>query len=110
MCKSNKDKLPIEITFESFQQSKIDDACLIDCRTAEEHEAGHLKGSVLFPLQHLSIRVDELEEFRDHSIYIYCRSGNRSGTFARYLRTIGFLKCQSISGGFEAFGESQDPC
>ena len=110
MCQCDADNLPIEITIESFHITRTHDSLLIDCRSEEEHEAGHLKDAVLFPLQQLSIRVSELEQYRDMSIIIYCRTGNRSGTFARYLRTIGFSKCQSISDGYETWGASEPTC
>ena len=110
MCPCEADNLPIKITFESFQIDPIHDVLLIDCRTEEEYEAGHLEGAILFPLQQLSVRVSELEKYRDTPIIIYCRTGNRSGTFARYLRTIGFAKCQSISEGYETWGDFKPTC
>ncbi len=94
--------LPIEISFEDSLQSK--EAIVIDCRTIEEYENGHLKESVHLPLQHLSIRIDDFPYQRDEYIYVYCRIGNRSETFALYLRSLGFLNCQSIAGGYELWG------
>ena len=43
----------------------------------------------------------------EDTIYVYCKSGNRSGTFTLYLRSLGYSKCQSIAGGFEEWGESE---
>jgi rhodanese-related sulfurtransferase len=62
---------------------------------------------VLLPMQHLSVRFQTLVQHLDEPVYIYCNSGNRSATFARYLRTLGHTNSQSISGGYEAWG---DPC
>ena len=107
MRKSNGESIPIEISIDEFRKTFDTDAILIDCRVAVEYEASHLESSKLLPLQQLSVRSHELEQFQHSSIYIYCRTGNRSCTFARYLRTIGFTKCQSIAGGFDEWGEGE---
>ena len=105
MCDCSIGTLPIEITFEEFKEVFDKDALLIDCRIAEEHEKNHIDSSILLPMQQLSVRIQELEQHVNSSIYIYCRTGNRSCTFARYRRTIGYAKSQSITGGFDTWGE-----
>ncbi len=110
MSDCEQSMVPIEITFEDFRASFNTEALLLDCRTAEEHEAGHLAEAMLFPLQQLSVRVSDLDKYRTASIFVYCKTGNRSATFARYLRTLGFFKCQSILGGYETWGETNHKC
>ncbi len=110
MCHASIRKVPLEISVDAFQAALSQGGLLIDCRTAEDYEEGHLKNAILFPLQHVSVRVQELEAYRNAPIIIYCNSGNRSGTFARYLRSIGFLKSQSICYGYETWGETNKPC
>jgi rhodanese-related sulfurtransferase len=110
MSDSQQSSVPIEITFDDFQSSFNPEALLLDCRTAEEHDDGHLDGAVLFPLQQLSVRVSDLDKYRTTCVFVYCKSGNRSLTFARYLRTLGFFKCQSILGGYETWGETNHKC
>ena len=94
--------LPIEISFEKI--SDKDGATVIDCRSVEEFEDGHLQDALSVPLQHLSVLVDYFPCNHDDHFFIYCNSGNRSCTFALYLRSIGFTKCQSIKGGYELIG------
>ncbi len=100
----------IELSYDEYQSVCTKNSLLLDCRTVEEYEEGHLKGALMFPLQHVTVRLEELEPFRNVSIYIYCKSGNRSCTLARYLRTLGFLKSQSICGGYEKWGEANTSC
>jgi rhodanese-related sulfurtransferase len=95
---------PIEISIEEIGARK--DVTIIDCRSVEEYEEGHLPNSLNIPLQHLSVLVDDFPCNFDDQFYVYCKTGNRSGTFAMYLRTIGYAKCQSISGGYELWGNS----
>jgi phage shock protein E len=110
MSRSSTNKIPIEISIDEYHTSCTKDTLLIDCRTVEEYEEGHLEGAMMLPLQHVTVRVQELEPYRKVSIFIYCKSGNRSSTLARYLRTVGFLKSQSISGGYETWGELNISC
>lgn len=100
------DKFPIEIDFSELptEINKL----IIDCRTQEKFEESHLDGAINIPLQHLSICADHLPCKKDDLIYVYCRTGNRSSTFATYLRSIGFCNCQSIKEGYESWGDSDN--
>ena len=102
---SNGTNLPIQITYKDALQQQ--NSVLIDCRTVEEFESGHLEDAINVPLQHLAICIDDLPCNCEDTIYVYCKSGNRSGTFALYLRSLGYTKCQSIEGGFEEWGEPE---
>ena len=95
--------VPIEIGFSKLSSSE--NPVIIDCRTQDKYDESHLKDAINIPLQHLSILADDLPCNKDDVIYVYCRTGNRSSTFATYLRSIGFYKCQSISEGYESWGD-----
>lgn len=99
-------QLPIEIGYTELSISN--DRVLIDCRPQDKFELSHLDGAINIPLQHLSIRTDDLPCNKDDVVYVYCRTGNRSTTFATYLRSMGFSKCQSITGGYELWGDSDN--
>ena len=95
---------PIEIAFNDVQ---TDGSCsIIDCRSAEEFESAHLEHAINIPLQHLSFQKDAFPCGKDDEFYVYCRTGNRSLTFVTYLRSIGYVNCQSILAGFESWGDS----
>tara|TARA_B100001750_G_C15171918_1_gene429687 strand:- start:218 stop:541 length:324 start_codon:yes stop_codon:yes gene_type:complete len=100
--------LPLEITFEEL--AKMREPIVIDCRKTDEFESGHLKKAVNVPLQHITIRKEDLPCSASDEIVVYCRTGNRSFTFATYLRSIGYLKCQSIQGGYESFSDKVTQC
>ena len=70
---------------------------LVDVRTPEEFDAGHIEGSVNIPLQELADRYDEFPQ--DMPIVVYCRSGNRSGTATEMLNAEGFDNVYDIDGG-----------
>ena len=75
------------------------DFVLVDCRTRDEWDAGHVEGAMLVPMQELSIRLADLREHEDKSIVVMCRSGQRSCTVATVLRAEGFSSVRFMSGG-----------
>ena len=57
-----------------------DDAIILDVRTAEEVEDGHIPNSThidIYMGQGFITEVNKLDKSKNY--YIYCRSGNRSG-------------------------------
>jgi len=72
-------------------------ARLIDVRTPGEFAAGHLPGAFNLPLQELPGRLGELGA-KDAPLVLYCRSGARSASAARSLRTAGFAAVRNLGG------------
>ena len=99
------DNAPWEVTPQAVQGllRQDTDFLLLDCRTAEEWEAGAIEGAVNLPLQQVSTRTEELDPHRCQPIITYCRNGRRSIIVAKYLRLAGFLHVRSMAGGFEAW-------
>jgi rhodanese-related sulfurtransferase len=78
-------------------------AYLLDARTATEYAAGHLKGA--HQLNWLdSAAFENGAKLLDKSktIYVYCRSGHRSGLAARYLAVRGY-NIVDMKGGYLAW-------
>ena len=70
---------------------------LVDLRTEEETASGMIEGAVNIPLDELRERLSEID--RNRTIYVYCRSGQRSYIGARILAGHGF-RARSLSGGY----------
>lgn len=51
---------------------------ILDVRTKEEYDNGHIPGAKLFPVQLLPMKLDELNEYKDKPVLVYCASGGRS--------------------------------
>lgn len=73
-------------------------AYLIDVRTPEEYEYGHVKGAKNIPLGEIRQRLDEIP--RDQDVYVYCGTSQRSYNAIMALQSRGFDNLYNISGSF----------
>ena len=72
---------------------------LLDIRTEEEFEEAHIENSINIPLQSLLYNIDELQDYNNKDIVIYCRSGHRSITACNLLSIEGFNKIYNLEKG-----------
>lgn len=70
---------------------------LIDVRTPEEYQSGHIPEAKLIPLQELPNRLAEID--KNKNVYVICHSGNRSRQAADILAKNGFPNIFNIKGG-----------
>ena len=74
------------------------DPLWIDVRTAEEYAAGHVSQSINIPYEEITDRVGEVTTDKDALIYVYCRSGRRSGIAMEALEKAGYSNVVNIGG------------
>lgn len=70
---------------------------IVDVRTPEEYNAGHIPNALLIPLQELEARIDEFSA--DEQYLIVCRSGNRSAQASEILTKNGMKHIYNMTGG-----------
>jgi phage shock protein E len=75
-----------------------DPPLLLDVRTREEWEAGHVPGAHAIPIGELAERASELEAFREHGVIAYCERGPRAERALDVLREAGFEKVGILDG------------
>ncbi|NIW45351.1 MAG: rhodanese-like domain-containing protein [Gammaproteobacteria bacterium] len=90
--------LPLEVSVQEAYRLREEGKFVLDVRTQEEWNSGHVPGATLIPLGELSNRLDEVPEGED--IVVICRSGNRSATARDILLGAGFSSVTSVAGGF----------
>lgn len=66
-------------------------AVLVDVRTAEEHAAAKLPGSINIPLHELPNRLRELPD-KARPVVVHCRSGGRSAQATQLLTRAGYTQ------------------
>ena len=73
-----------------------EDYVILDVRTQDEYNEGHLDKALLIPVDELEGRIDELD--KNNPIIVYCRSGARSNRAANILIENGFSKVYDMGG------------
>lgn len=73
---------------------------VIDVRTPEEFEAGHIEGALNINVKAAEF-VDEIQKLsKTDTLLVYCRSGRRSAYAAQVMVSFGFRKIYDLEGGF----------
>ena len=62
---------------------------VVDVRTQDEWNRGHLEGALHIEWQDILQLSSDIN--KDQKIYLYCRSGNRSGKATKILEDAGYI-------------------
>jgi phage shock protein E len=77
---------------------RAEEAFWIDVRTAEEYQAEHVSQAANIPYTEIAERIAEVTEDKDAPIYVYCRSGRRSGIAMEALNASGYTNVSNAGG------------
>ena len=75
---------------------------LLDIRTQDEFNQGHIKGALSIPYDEIETRYKELG-CRCKEIIVYCLKGENSQLATEFLIKSGFHRAKSLIGGIEAW-------
>ena len=71
---------------------------IIDARTQEEYDQGHIPGAILIPEYEIADRAEKELPDKDQLILVYCRSGRRSKIAAEELVKLGYTNVKEFGG------------
>ena len=74
------------------------EAIWIDVRSAEEYNTEHVDAAGNIPYTEISSRIGEVTGDKDALIYVYCRSGRRSGIARDTLAEAGYTNVINLGG------------
>lgn len=75
-----------------------DQVLIIDVRSEEEYNAGHIPHAINIFIDEMEGRFDEIEDYKDKPIILYCNTGNRSRKAAEILASNGFKDVTNAQG------------
>ena len=94
-----------ENTYEQITQIKAkeimdsgEEYILLDVRTKEEFDDGHIEGAILIPDFEIEERAETVLPDKDALILVYCRSGRRSKNAASILAALGYTNVKEFGG------------
>ena len=68
---------------------------IIDVRTEEEYESGHIEKAINIPYTEIESKVNY---DKNQAIAVYCRTGVRSSEAAKTLEKMGYTKIYDLGG------------
>lgn len=73
-----------------------DDTIILDVRTNEEYNNGHIKNALNIPLD--DIINEKIDIDKNKTILVYCQSGNRSQKASSKLVSLGYERIYNFGG------------
>lgn len=79
--------------------NEVDNLLILDVRRFSEFKSGKIPNSINIPVDDLEFELDELKEFKEKPILVYCKSGIRSSVACSLLEEEGFSNLYNLRGG-----------
>lgn len=99
-CKETKSEQIRVVTAEEMQNIlDLEEVQLIDVRTPEEFNDGHIKNAQNINFYSDTFEEDILKLDKSKPVILYCKSGRRSAACSEKLVEAGFVKIYDLKGG-----------
>ena len=99
---------PIELSVDEAAALRAAGALFVDVREPWEVAICSIEGSLSLPMSEIAERASELPS-REREVVVFCHKGMRSLQVAMWLRSQGFDKAASMTGGIEQWAHSIEP-
>jgi phage shock protein E len=63
---------------------------ILDVRTVQEYERGHLEGAVLVPYDRIANQIGSIVKTQSQKVFLYCRTSRRSKIAKETLNQLGY--------------------
>ena len=90
-------------------ESSTEKFFLLDVRSKEEYQSGHIKNSINIPHEELIEDINLISQYKNESLIVYCRSGVRAQLVIDKLLENDFKKIIDMNGDMLAWIESDLP-
>lgn len=78
---------------------------LIDVRTPEEFDAGHIKNAKNIDYMNSNFKSEIAKLDKSKPVYVYCQAGGRSAKAANMFVEAGFKDIHDLKGGYGSWKE-----
>ena len=82
---------------------KNKDTVILDVRDTKDYNKGHIENSINIPIDEVESRIDELKDYKDKEILIYCSVGRRSAQVAEILENSGYKDVSNTVDGVKEY-------
>jgi phage shock protein E len=88
----------LTILFSGYLWAEGKSSMVIDVRTQSEWDSGHLDKAIHLPLDAFESGIEALVKDKDVTVYLYCKSGNRSGKALKIMQNLGYTNAYNAGG------------
>jgi len=89
------------ISVEEFLSLDRENIFILDVRTKDEYDLGHIEGAVNIPVDEIRQNLGKIP--KDKKIIVYCGVGLRAYVACRVLYQNGFNEVYNLSGGYKMY-------
>ena len=90
-----------EINFEDLKQKVDNGATLLDVRSAQEYNEGHLYNAIQMADYEISTKYKMILPDKNKEIVIYCQNGGRGKKAYKKLKKLGYNNVYNLKGGLD---------
>ena len=83
---------------EAYEMMVSQEVVVVDVRTREEYDGGHIENAVLVPNESIGSEMPEALPDKEATLLVYCRSGRRSKDAAQKLLKLGYQSVYDFGG------------
>ena len=83
---------------EAYEMMVSQEVVVVDVRTSEEYDGGHIENAVLVPNESIGSEMPEALPDKESTLLIYCRSGRRSKDASEKLLKLGYKSIYEFGG------------
>ena len=94
-----------KISPQEAQNMMVDNVMILDVRTQEEFDEGHIRNAVLLPDYEVKEKVESIITDKNQTILVYCRTSRRSEIASKELIEMGYTNVFDFGGIVEWTGE-----
>lgn len=80
-----------------------DELLILDVRKFNEFKENRIPNAINVPVEELEGELEELEEYKDRPILVYCEAGVRSSVACSLMEEEGFNRLYNLRGGILDF-------
>ena len=103
LFRKNRCYCEAEIYKEEIEKMLKQGAILLDVRSPQEYNEGHLEHAMLLPTYEIKQKANNILPNKEQIIIVYCNTGNRSKKAQKILTNMGYTKVYNLCNGLENY-------
>ena len=103
ICKKifNRNMEEYEINMDELEKKQQRGATIVDVRSLQEYNEGHLKGAINIPYYEIDKNICNILYDTKREIVVYCQTGSRSKCAYRKLTKLKYENVYNLYGGLD---------